>query len=625
MFLLSTVFEAGTKPTRQTLQTTAKIPRSSLPTKLLSTQLFDPLLFSIMRTNNEPVDTLTPSATVTTHTVPVSSKAAAQSSWFAAIANSRTARRQQQQLGCRKRKMIGKGNFRRVSSIAPIGRISVLLLATTHCFAQQAAGSHLSLPELANTPELDRLMLREISDEHIYEGPLDSQILQANQTSGPQADHQQPLNEITADNQKNVADSVLPAKSGASNAKLAPIDEVTTAKESAPESFGDVNQTKSMWERIRASNRLPLAENERVLFYEQQYEREAHWIGKILERGELYLPHLVEALDRRYLPLELALLPAIESGFLPEAMSSGNAAGLWQIVPITAKEIGIQRDQWFDGRADIIASTTAAIDYISYLNAEFNGDWELTLAAYNAGPGRVRAAVKKNADAGLATDYWSLELPLETLNYLPKLIALINFVKAPTAELELPEITDTQPFELIDPGFRVSLDRVAKITGIDEVILGKLNAGLTHGITPPDGPHFLLIPAGSGELFMEAFANVDKRSAFSEPLTHEVVAGDTVSGIAHKYGISQQRLLVMNGLDNARIKIGQKLAVIDARNIGTSRIEYTVAIGDTLSEIAVRFSVSIADITNEQGTPLTNDIIHPGETLRIRLQAQKAG
>ena len=205
-----------------------------------------------------------------------------------------------------------------------------------------------SLPPLVNTAEGDRPLLREIGDTHVHDGAL-------------------PMPLATA---------------------AAPADDV--------------------WGRVRASARLDVPDHENVRRELATLRDQALWIGKILHRGSPFVGHVVEALDTRYLPLELALLPAIESGFRPRALSSERAAGLWQLMPDTAREIGVPSGEWYDGRGDVVLSTRAALDYLSYLNAEFHGDWELTLAAYNAGPGRVRKAIRRNRSAGRAEDFWSL-------------------------------------------------------------------------------------------------------------------------------------------------------------------------------------------------------------------------
>lgn len=513
--------------------------------------------------------------------------------------------------------------------------IAFILLPVVGLLVSHAlhAAEQNSLPELGNTAELDRLLSQEITDDYIFSESSDSYTaVKPAQTVVDSATVDQtvvvveavPLNAVTDAVDTGTAEKTTEQPSA--DKISAPTDQILN-NSSTPQVFVDKSDpSDTVWQRISQSDRMPLKQHERVKFYTDQYLRESLWISKILRRGSPFLAHLVTTLDRRFMPLELALLPAIESGYLPTAKSSGSAVGLWQIVPITAKEIGVKRDAWFDGRGDILASTTAAIDYLSYLNAEFNGDWELTLAAYNAGPGRVRAAVRKNKKAGLPTDYWSLELPRETLNYVPKFMALVKLINQKDhGGFDMPDVRMEPAFESIDVGFRVSIDRAAKIADIDEDLLRSLNAGLIHGVTAPQGPHYLIIPAGSGIRFQQAFANVDKNTVFSEPKTHDVENGDTISSIALKYGITQRRLLSMNGLDNAKIRIGQKIAVIDARNIPESVVEYVVSIGDTLSEIANTFSVNMQDITQSDGKALDDDVIHPGDTLNIIVTPPTSG
>ncbi len=379
----------------------------------------------------------------------------------------------------------------------------------------------------------------------------------------------------------------------------------------------DADAAGDVWTRIRLSQRLPES-RDRVPVEElrAEYLAEGPWVTRILERGLPFIEHMVDALDRRFMPLGLAVLPAVESGFRPDVHSSGNAAGLWQIVPITAREIGLERNVWFDARADTVASTTAALDYLSYLNAEFHGDWELTLAAYNAGPGRVRGAIRRNESAGQPTDFWSLKLPPETRRYVPKVLALVSLLREEPSPIELPAV-DGHGFERVDVGLRISIDRAAALSGIPEDELRRLNAHLVHGVTAPQGPHALYLPLGTAESFTAQVADADGASLYSLPLTHEVVAGDTLSGIAHRYGMSQAQVMELNALGNANVRIGQELAVLDVRRSGIVDVEYVVGAGDTLSGIAESHAVRIGDIMRADGTALDGDLIHPGETLTI--------
>jgi len=465
--------------------------------------------------------------------------------------------------------------FSSIALVIPATVIIVAALTPRHTNAQGIA-----LPSLGNNDATDRPLLREVPDEHIHSGELIP---------------------------PEIAD---PAVESATEI-------VVSNPTDAP-----AQTASNVWTTIQAATRISVPDNTAIQKYRSKYQEDALWISKILARSDPYIGHVVEELDSRFLPIELALLPAIESGYLPDVRSAGNAVGIWQIVPITAKEIGIERNQWFDGRSDIAKSTTAAIDYLSYLNAEFNGDWLLTLAAYNAGPGRVRSAVRKNRQNEKPTDFWSLALPQETQNYVPKYLALLDAVRdSDSSGLTIPEVELGSAFKSVDVGVRVSIDKVAEYSSLSELELMRLNAGLVHGVTPPNGPHVLYVPHSDADTFIDSIENAGNKNLLSLPLTHTVVAGDSISTIALKYGISQRRLKHMNGLDDSRILIGQKLAVLDSKSsTGTAtgeNIEYVVSIGDTLSDIASKFSVRLSDITDEKGQPLDSDVIHPGERLSI--------
>jgi len=511
-------------------------------------------------------------------------------------------------------------------SIALISSMAIAQLIAASAFAEQRRSESeqspaqltITLPDMGNTTELDRSLSREVSDTFVFGQDRQDRTISAQNGTAVVIPEPTPSNDdtIVINNVKAHEPALGTLVDGAAESSKA--DNVRARAELdgwkpvKPVLDRTTTTGETVWQRIIDSNVLPLTDHERVNLYVDQYRRESLWISKILHRGAPFLAHMVATLDQRFLPVELALLPAIESGYLPTARSDGNATGLWQIVPITAKEIGVAQNDWFDGRVDVLTSTTAAIDYLSYLNAEFDGDWELTLAAYNAGPGRIRAAIRKNENNNLPTDYWSLDLPDETLNYVPKLTALVGLIKMVNhGGLDLPDLAMEPAFELIDIGFRVSLDRVAEITDIDLDLLRLLNAGLIHGVTAPQGPHYLLIPTGSGEKFLQAFNAIDRKTAFSVPSTHNVASGDTISSIALTYGLTQNDLLTMNGLKDTKIRIGQKLAIMDKRNLSKSVVKYVVSDGDTLSDIAHKYSVNVKDITLSTGEALNDDIIRP--------------
>lgn len=454
------------------------------------------------------------------------------------------------------------------SVVSPPPIIAFALIALPTSLAAAESATAIALPTLGNTPELDRPLLREIGDDFVGDG---------------------------------VGTGTFPG----------------TAEATAVETSQDA------WSRVRAARRLVVPETEAVLAQRRRLLDEALWIGRMLRRADPYIAHVVEALDRRYLPLELALLPAIESGFRPRAISRRRASGLWQLMPPTAREFGVPLDDWYDGRGDVIVSTRAALDYLSYLNATFHGDWELTLAAYNAGPGRVRRALSHVRSSGGPSDFRFLPLPRETREYVPKFFALLSLLRAESGDaLDLPRVPlSRRAFVEVDVRQRIDLVEAAELSGVPAGLLADLNAGLTRGVTPPDGPHRLNLPHTHERRFLAALAR--RRAARGAALEHEVVAGDTLGGIAWRYGVPERRLREANGLESSLIRVGQRLEVPPSEE-GT-RIEHVVSGGETLSGIARRYAVSVEDILDPDGERLDGDIIHPGQTLLVRPPAAAAG
>ena len=187
---------------------------------------------------------------------------------------------------------------------------------------------------------------------------------------------------------------------------------------------------KDLWERVRRELTWQSIHNTEIGKARDRFLAQPDYLPVVSQRAEIYLHYIVEEVERRGLPMEIALLPLVESTLNPFAYSSEHAAGLWQIIPSTAKHLGVQRKWWYDGRKDLRESTRIALDYLEALHAEFDEDWFLALAAYNGGKGRVGRARAANEAKGRPTNYWALDLPRETENYVPKLIALTAIIEA---------------------------------------------------------------------------------------------------------------------------------------------------------------------------------------------------
>ena len=224
-------------------------------------------------------------------------------------------------------------------------------------------------------------------------------------------------------------------------------------------------ENNDLWVRLRQGYNLDLSvENDRIRVQRDWYARHPQYFTRVTTRSERYLHYIIEQAKKRNMPLELALLPFIESAYNPQAISSAQAAGLWQFIPSTGRNFSLRQDWWYDGRRDITASTGAALDYLTLLNGYFDGDWLLALAAYNCGEGCVGRAIKRNEALGLPTDYWNLQLPRETMNYVPKLLALAQIVDSPTAYgTVLPSLANEPYFAGVAIDQQIDLHKVAEL------------------------------------------------------------------------------------------------------------------------------------------------------------------
>ncbi|PYE39334.1 LysM peptidoglycan-binding domain-containing protein [Psychrobacter fozii] len=258
-----------------------------------------------------------------------------------------------------------------------------------------------------------------------------------------------------------------------------------------------IQQYGDLWNRLRAGYRM----NGGQPIYNQRIEGQKSWftsrqdyLNRLTARASRYIYHTVREAERRNIPTELALLPVIESSYDPSGTSSAAAAGLWQFIPSTGRIYGLNQSSTYDGRRDVIESTRAAYDFLTALHNQF-GSWELALAAYNAGPGRIQKAIDANRAQGLPTDYWSLRLPTETMNYVPRFLAVAEIVAKPEQYgVYLPAIANRQHFRSVPVNYGVSLSEVAQLTGVTYDELEKLNTALTSGRVDSSGPQRVIIP-----------------------------------------------------------------------------------------------------------------------------------
>jgi membrane-bound lytic murein transglycosylase D len=270
--------------------------------------------------------------------------------------------------------------------------------------------------------------------------------------------------------------------------------------------------SRDLWDRIRNGMGLPQPERAEIASEIEWFSLKHVYFDQIADRARPYLHHIVEEIERREMPLEIALLPIIESAYRPTAYSPAGAAGIWQIVPGTGKRFGLKQNAWYDGRRDILASTQAALDYLGILHRRFEGDWLLALAAYNCGEGAVGNAIERNRRAGLSIDFWSLDLPRETQEYVPKLLAISSIIADPSEhDLVLDPIPNRPYLQEIHTGEgQLSLERVAALANMSIADLRSLNPGLVGPTTDPSGSHKLVIPISKARGLQQRLAAMAK-------------------------------------------------------------------------------------------------------------------
>lgn len=381
--------------------------------------------------------------------------------------------------------------------------------------------------------------------------------------------------------------------------------------------------SNDLWRRLRHGLKF------RQHYKHPELDKKKHWdqdqqiyINKITERGKRYIFHIIGEMEANNIPLEFALLPAIESGYNPLSYSSKHAGGLWQFIPATARLYGLKNDSWYDARIDLIKSTDAAIDYLQYLHKRFNGDWLIALAAYNAGEGTVRRAIRKNQKEGRPTDFWSLKLPTETTSYVPRLLILSRIISNPSKySVSLPSLANHPYFKSVTVSSQINLAKAAEMAGIQYKEMRLLNPAYKLGVTHPDQPHLILLPVDSKQLFLDSLAKIPKKE-WSSIKIYKVRLGDTLSLIALKHKISTKSLMQRNNIYSHIIQIGQEIKIpgtgLDIRSVNKWSI-HTVKDGDSLWGIAKKNKVSIKDITkwNDLNSNLPLQI---GKKLELRIK-----
>ena len=393
-----------------------------------------------------------------------------------------------------------------------------------------------------------------------------------------------------------------------------------------------------VWLRIRSGFKIDDAasQNPLVSTHESWYAARPDYVRRMVSRSRSYLYHIVQEVDRRAMPMEIALLPMIESAFKSTALSTSAASGIWQFIPSTGRHYGLKQDAWYDGRRDFPAATNAALDYLSKLYLDF-GDWQLALAAYNCGEGCVARAIQKNVQQGLPTDYASLALPPETRNYVPKLLAIKHIIRNPEQYGLVIDTLPNQPyFNQIPVHANLDIHSAARLANMNSDEFIALNAAFTRALIRSDTPVNLLVPVDKADQFQR---NLEAGNWDSwQPYTAK--KGERPEDIARRFDVSLARLTELNQFHLKRGKLvsaqtilvpvkGRSAAVMletdmqkEAAPVNSSPDQHVVQRGETLFGVARRYGLSVAQLT--AANPDLNTSLQPGQAIQLPSNASAA-
>jgi membrane-bound lytic murein transglycosylase D len=399
-------------------------------------------------------------------------------------------------------------------------------------------------------------------------------------------------------------------------------------------------QYADLFDRMRAGFKLENGTDQRAVDLQLRwYAANPDYLQRAFGRADQYLYYIVTELERRGMPLELALLPVVESAFEPYAYSRASASGLWQFIPGTGSKYGLKQDWWYDGRRDIVESTRAALDYLQSLHDEFGGDWLLAIAAYNCGEALVERAVEMNRAAGRPVVFWDLWLPRETRAYVPKLLAMKRLVQDPEAYgLSFSPIPNQPYFARVPTGGQINMKLAAEIAGIGPEELYELNPAFHRWATDPTGPYFLLLPVDAADVFAENVAQLSADQRLGA--THYVVKrGDSIASVAKQFHTTVNVIRELNDMPTGGIAVGDDLRVPSAVPelpekvmLAAARVDghgrpgrvhvQIVRRGDSLWTIARRNGINVHTLAVLNGMQ-PDDPLRAGQ--RIRLSSGSSG
>ena len=437
----------------------------------------------------------------------------------------------------------------------------------------------------------------------------------------------------------------------------------------------DFTAPGDIWSRMRASFGYFYSGDD-ALAGRARVDAQIEWLQRHHVFGERnaqnlrrFLPYIVSQAEARNLPLELALVPLIESAFRPMAKSSAGALGVWQFMPATGRRYGLEAKPGYDGRLDVVASTRAALDMLESLHRQFEGDWLLAIAAYNAGDGAIRRAIERNRAANQKADFWSLKVPKETALYVPRVLAASEIVDNPGAHgVALIDVSDEQSFEVVELDRSLTIEQAAALARVGVKEIEALNTGYVQGVTlPSDDAHRLLVPLNRGNVLLARIGTVSRRGASADLAApddswrrHRIQPGESLIAIARRYRTSVMALRAANRVSGSYIRAGSSLlvpasyvdttssrrassttviaakaaapaetqvvqasgllaATLPAEGAYSNRLDYRVREGDSLWHIAERFRVTVSQL--RQWNALGKQrYLRPGQVLEVYIR-----
>ncbi len=396
----------------------------------------------------------------------------------------------------------------------------------------------------------------------------------------------------------------------------------------------DATELEDLWQRIQLQLTFDVPQTRPIVEQRNFFSQHQSYLDRIANRAQPFLYYIVQELEQRNMPLELALLPIVESAFDPFAYSHARASGMWQFMPATGTRFGLKQNFWYDGRRDVIESTRAALDYLQYLYNTLEHDWLNAIAAYNAGEGRIGRAIRANKQRRLPTDFWSLDLPAETTAYVPKLLALVDILKRPDDfDIVWKFIANEPKIAVVAIEGQIDLSIAAELAELSVAELQALNPGFNQWATDPDGPHRLVLPLAKADNFSTQLAQTAAEDRLQWQ-RYAVISGDTLGKIARQHKTTVDAITRINNLTGNTIRLGQhllipmsakaadsyklsqqnRIASAQARVDGTIKTEYIVKSGDTLWDISREHKVTVADLAKWNGM-VQRDPLKPGQKL----------